>query len=117
MENGPWRELNHLAISHRSGSRSGDNQADMFDLAEWRICKWADVLGPFPPRLVRGPPDCEPADSNGFELAQLKLANFVRLFEPLYNYLIHLPLPLKPIGRGSLSAGFAQLYLSPRFRD
>jgi hypothetical protein len=45
-----------------------------------------DMFAPFPPRLVTGATDCHPAETNDFESAFRKTANFIRIFETFQDH-------------------------------
>src|SRR5439155_14769586 len=74
-------QFNHAPIIERSRRSAGKHQANMFNIAPRRAHTGADVLAPFPARLICGATNCHAAEMHKLEPAFLHHANFVRRLE------------------------------------
>src|SRR4051794_24548419 len=75
--------LDHLAVIHRRRGLAGDDHPDMLDLARRLAKRGADMLGPFPARLISCAADSHPADMDELEASEIELADLVGLLEAL----------------------------------
>src|SRR5678815_6006790 len=82
-------KLDDRAIVERGGGGAGEHKSDVLDRAAGCPNSWPDVLGPFPPGLVRCAANRQPADVNDFELAIDEHAGLVRRLETLEDDQIH----------------------------
>src|SRR4029450_372969 len=86
---------NFGAVGHRDHGTSFEDEADVLDLAETLSACGANVLRPFPARLVRCPSEDHRPDSEDLEATLLELTDLPRTIE-VDQPQIH-PFLLKPV--------------------
>src|SRR5215472_7073195 len=86
----------NCAILHGKARSSGDNDADMFNHAELRAARFADVFRPAPTRLVSRATDGHAVDMHDFEFSFFERHGFVWLVETLEDDIQHGSSPRNP---------------------
>src|ERR1700730_1808789 len=71
------------SIVHLARGRAGNDEADVFHFAGGSACRWADVLRPFPTRLVTGAANRHRADLHDFEITLFERPHLIGMFETL----------------------------------
>jgi hypothetical protein len=89
-------KFDYATIIERNGRGSRENKPDVFNGTSRRANARADVLAPFPPRLIRRTTNCDSAEVDQLKFPFLHHAHFIRSVERFQNdcYLLAVHPPL-----------------------
>src|SRR5262245_62768395 len=87
MENVASTQLDNPSVVHGRRRAPLNHEPDVFDIAPRLTERVADVLGPFPSRLIYRAAECRSADMDDLEPPFGETANFIRIVEALHDHI------------------------------
>src|SRR5262249_42250497 len=78
-------QFDHATVIKCNGSRSRENEPDMFNRTACCADTRSDMFAPLPPRFVRRTANCDSAEVNQFEFPFLHHTHFIRRVERFQN--------------------------------